>query len=102
MGSFWLTGLSNSQFEPFEMTGLMLVQLGWCLKMSSRVVTGLDLDPQLRGDPCWAWSARCRSPPNLCMSKMKFLFAALVEILNSTSGYEGWWHGFAMIFSGSG
>ena len=66
--------------------------------MELSIEAGLNLEPYDSGNPLWAWRARCRFPPNLCVSKVKFFSAALTDRLNSNSGFKGCGHGVAILF----
>jgi hypothetical protein len=75
----------------------MRLQLGWFLKINSSVSIGLNSDPQPRGKSLWASRAFDRSPPNLRVRRLKFLFAAAKENLKAKIGFDGWRHGIAAI-----
>ncbi len=66
--------------------------------MDSSVKASLNSKPYDSNDRFWAWRARRRSPLNLHMSKMKYFSAALTDRSNLNSGFEGCWHGVAIIF----
>jgi hypothetical protein len=55
-------------------TCFIQLQLGWFLKIKLSVLIGLNSDPYPRGELLWASRAFDRSPPNLRVRRMKFLF----------------------------
>ncbi len=66
--------------------------------MGSRIKIGLNSKPYDSGDPCWVWRALCRFPPNLRVRMMKFFLAASTDRLNLKIGFEGCWHGVAIVW----